>query len=125
MRHVMGLQKEYFIAISNGTKKYELRLNDEKRKMIHKNDIITFLMEPDRIENVDTMVTDLIYFDNFQDVLDKIDIKLLAPNKSREELLNDLNKYYSIDKQKKYGAVAIEVDSNLIKEKSCGVITYK
>lgn len=125
MKHVMGLQKSYFMAISNGTKKYELRLNDEKRKIIHKNDIITFLMEPDRIDSVDTIVTDLIYFDSFQDVLDKINIKLLAPNKSREGLLDDLNRYYSIDKQKKYGVVAIEVSSDLIKEKSCGVITYK
>ena len=36
MKHTMGLQPEYFNAIKNGNKKYELRLNDEKRKIIKK-----------------------------------------------------------------------------------------
>ena len=40
MRHLMGLQPEYFNAIKNGNKKYELRINDEKRKLIKKGDII-------------------------------------------------------------------------------------
>lgn len=73
MNHIMGLQEDYFNDIKNGIKKYELRLNDEKRKQIKKGDIITFLKEPDRIESMQAFVTDLIYFKNFSEVIEKID----------------------------------------------------
>ena len=125
MNHIMGLQEDYFNAIKNGIKKYELRLNDEKRKQIKKGDIITFLKEPDRIESMQAFVTDLIYFKNFSEVIEKIDINLLASNKIKEELINDLNKYYSIEKQVKYGVVAIKIDTNVKYEKSCGTVTFK
>ena len=110
MRHLMGLQPEYFNAIKNGNKKYELRLNDEKRKIIKKGDIITFLMEPDRINSIDTIVTDLIYFNNFSEIVENIDINLLASDKTKDDLIKDLNKYYPIEKQNKYGVVAIKVN---------------
>ena len=125
MNHIMGLQEDYFNDIKNGIKKYELRLNDEKRKQIKKGDIITFLKEPNRIESMQAFVTDLIYFKNFSDVIEKIDINLLASNKIKEELINDLNKYYSIEKQVKYGVVAIKIDTNVKYEKSCGTVTFK
>ena len=125
MNHNMGLQEDYFNAIKNGIKKYELRLNDEKRKQIKKGDIITFLKEPDRIKSMQAFVTDLIYFKNFSEVIEKIDINLLASNKTKEELINDLNKYYSIEKQVKYGVVAIKIDTNVKYEKSCGTVTFK
>lgn len=125
MRHLMGLQPEYFNAIKNGNKKYELRLNDEKRKIIKKDDIITFLMEPDRINSIDTIVTDLIYFNNFSEIVENIDINLLASDKTKDDLIKDLNKYYPIEKQNKYGVVAIKVNVDYKKEKSCGTITYK
>lgn len=109
MKHLMGLQPEYFNDVKNGNKKYELRLNDEKRKLIKKGDIITFLKEPDRIDGIDTTVTDLVYFNNFAEVVENIDVNLLAFNKTKEDLIKDLNKYYSVEKQNEYGVVAIEV----------------
>lgn len=109
MKHLMGLQPEYFNDVKNGNKKYELRLNDEKRKLIKKGDIITFLKEPDRIDGIDATVTDLVYFNNFAEVVENIDVNLLAFNKTKEDLIKDLNKYYSVEKQNEYGVVAIEV----------------
>ena len=38
----MKLLPQYFNYIKNGTKRLELRLNDEKRKQLKINDIITF-----------------------------------------------------------------------------------
>ena len=40
--HNMKLLPQYFNYIKNGTKRLELRLNDEKRKNIKINDIIIF-----------------------------------------------------------------------------------
>ena len=43
MTHEMKLQPKYFDYILNGTKRIEIRLNDEKRKKIKLGDKIKFL----------------------------------------------------------------------------------
>lgn len=43
MLHKMKLQPKYFDYIQNGTKRIELRLNDEKRSIIQLGDEIKFL----------------------------------------------------------------------------------
>ena len=47
MLHKMKLQPEYYNDIKNGTKRIEIRLNDEKRQKIKKGDIICFQKEPE------------------------------------------------------------------------------
>ena len=42
MKHEMKLNNEPFINIKNGTKTIELRLNDEKRRLLKVNDLIEF-----------------------------------------------------------------------------------
>ena len=42
MIYKMRLKNSPFKAIKSGTKKVELRLNDEKRKLINEHDIIEF-----------------------------------------------------------------------------------
>ena len=42
MNHKMKLQPKYYDFILNGTKRIEIRLNDEKRKTIKVGDTITF-----------------------------------------------------------------------------------
>ena len=46
MEHEMKLQPEYFDFILNGTKRIEIRLNDEKRQQIKIGDTIKFSKEP-------------------------------------------------------------------------------
>ena len=46
MNHKMKLQPKYYDFILNGTKRIEIRLNDEKRRMIKVGDTITFYKEP-------------------------------------------------------------------------------
>ena len=38
----MKLDQKYYNYILNGTKEYELRLNDEKRRLLKKGDFIKF-----------------------------------------------------------------------------------
>lgn len=52
MIHEMKLQPEYFNFILNGTKRIEIRLNDEKRQNIKLGDKIKFLKEPDLNESL-------------------------------------------------------------------------
>jgi len=110
MIHQMKIQPKYFEAIQNGTKIYEIRLNDEKRKLIQKGDTIEFLKEPDKVETLIVDVEGVLYFKNFEEMLEKIQVSKLAPaDISKIELLQDLESYYSKEKQKEYGVVAIQV----------------
>lgn len=123
MEYQMGLQEKYFNDIKYGTKKIEMRLNDEKRKMLNIGDTLYFLLEPDRKKMIKTKIVNLIRYSNFEDAVDNISIEYLASaNDSKEEYLNNLNKYYSKEDQDKYGVLAIEVE---MQEKSCGMIVFK
>ena len=47
MEYEFKLQPKYYDFILKGTKRIEIRLNDEKRQLIKKGDIIKFLKEPE------------------------------------------------------------------------------
>lgn len=106
----MKLVDEYFNYIKYGTKRIEIRLNDEKRKDLKKGDIIIF----QNIENGDlikTKVIDLFYEDNFNTLIDKHNIEALADkNITKNELLKILNEIYSMEEQNKYGVVGIKIE---------------
>ena len=113
--HKMRLLLEYFEYMKTGTKKLEIRLNDEKRKNIKIGDIVIFEKLDDTQELLKTKVTNLYYYSNFNELIKEKDIKLLADkNVSKEKLINTLNEIYSKEEQDKYGVVAIEIE--IIKE---------
>ena len=115
MIHIMKLKEQYFNYIKYGTKEYEIRLNDEKRRNIKKGDYIEFQKEPFLEEKIIIKVDDMIYYDNFYKLLNNIDIELLADSTITKEKLNkDLEKFYPIEKQKEYGVVAIKLKKNII-----------
>ena len=47
MIHEMKLKPQYFDMVISGTKIYEIRLNDEKRRLIEVGDKINFKKEPE------------------------------------------------------------------------------
>ncbi len=115
MIHIMKLKEQYFNCIKNGSKKYEIRLNDEKRKLIKVGDFIEFQKEPELKDKIIVKVEELLYFNNFNELLNTIDISLLAPsNVSKEDLNNDLNRFYPIDKQEQFGVLAINLNKDII-----------
>ena len=115
MIHVMKLKEQYFDCIKNGKKEYEIRLNDEKRRKIKIGDFIEFQKEPYLDDKIIVMVEDLIYYKNFNELLNNINIKFLAPSFVSKEMLSlDLERFYPIEKQKKYGVVAIKLRKDII-----------
>ena len=104
----MKLNEKYFEYIKRGTKRIELRLNDEKRKLIKIGDKIRFLKLPKLDEYIDVTVEDLIKYDNFKE-FNKYPIEILASKEmSNEELMKDLEKFYSKKEQEKYGVLGIK-----------------
>lgn len=126
--HIMKLQEKFFNYIKYDTKEYEIRLNDEKRRKIKKGDLIEFQKEPLKEEKIIYEVEDLLYFNDFEELIDKIDIKFLASSQeSTKGLLNSLNRFYSRDDQNKYGVVAIKLRKNynfVIEKNYISMISY-
>ena len=111
MVHEMKLQPKYYNYILNGTKRIELRLNDEKRQIIKVGDKIKFLKEPNLNESFEVKVIELIKYNSFIDLFNDYDISILSDKSmSNEELLKDLEKFYTKEKQEKYGVVGIKIE---------------
>lgn len=107
----MKLLPQYFNYIKNGTKRLELRLNDEKRKDLEINDLIIFEKLSDDIEYLNTKVKKIYKYNNFKDLVNDFDIELIADKSiTKDEILHALNKIYSTEQQDEYGILAIEIE---------------
>ncbi len=111
MEHILKLQPLYYDFILNGSKRIEFRLFDEKRQQIKIGDTICFLKEPDLKESFKVKVVDLFSYPSFASLFKDFDISLLADKSlTKEELLQDLEKFYPKEKQEKYGVLGIKVE---------------
>lgn len=111
IEHTLKLQEEYYNYILYGTKRVEIRLNDDKRKLLNIGDHIRFLKEPLLKDSFLTKVVDLIYFENFEKMFENLPIEILADKSINKcNLLIDLNKFYPPEKQEKYGICCIKIE---------------
>lgn len=111
--HEMKLQPEYYNYMKTGTKIIELRLNDEKRQLIEVGDKITFFKEPNLDESFVATVTELLHYSSFTELFNDFDISLLADKSmTKQELLATLEKFYTPEKQAKYGVLGIKIKLN-------------
>ena len=115
MIHTMKLREEYFNYIKLGTKKYEIRLNDEKRQKIKIGDLIEFQKSPLLEEKFIIKVEDILYFNDFSELFNEIKIEYLADKKVNKEVLElELNKFYSKEEQEKLGVVVFKLKKDNI-----------
>ncbi len=113
MLHIMGLQEKYYDYIQNGTKEYEIRLNDEKRQKMNTGDFIAFQKEPERKDTFLVEIADKEYYQNFKELFHFIPMdKLADESTSNDSLLADLEEFYPMEQQKEYGTVAIKLNKN-------------
>ena len=111
MQHEMKLQPEYFNFILNGTKRIEIRLNDEKRQLIKLGDTIKFMKEPELEEFFDAKVVGLLRYNYFEDMFKDFDISVLSDKSmTKEELINVLEQFYTKEKQEQYGVLGIRIE---------------
>ena len=111
MLHEMKLKAIYFNKIKNGQKIYEIRLNDEKRKLIDVGDVIIFKKEPELKETLQTIVKDLVYFKSFKEMVDTLPLdKIGFDNFSKDEVESIYYDFYSTENELKYGVIAIKVE---------------
>ena len=107
----MKLREIYFDKIKSGEKIYEIRLFDDKRRLIKVGDEIIFRKEPDLSQTLKTTVKDLIVFKSFKDMLsflsaDEIGFKGF----SKEKIESVYHSFYTTKDELNYGVLAIEIE---------------
>ncbi len=108
MLHYMKLQNEPFGKIKNGSKTIEMRLNDEKRKLVNVNDNIEFTNIVTK-ETLTVVVTNLFHYKDFNELYKNHDYLSLGYNQGEKASPDDMSKYYDKEEIKKDGVLAIEI----------------
>ncbi len=103
----MNLQPEYFDFIKNGTKRIELRLNDEKRQALALGDVIEF---SDGRSSLRAEIIGLLRYATFEDLFADFDAGILADaSMTKPEILAALEEFYTPEKQAQYGVLGIRL----------------
>ena len=98
----MKLQDKYYEYILNGTKRIEIRLNDEKRQRIKIGDKIKFINESYESKYFMATVCNLTYYNTIDEMFNDYNIEILADKSmTKEELRQVLMEFYTIEKQNK------------------------
>ena len=108
MNYIFNIKKKYFDLIKNKEKMIELRLFDEKRKLIKINDIITFIGSETK-EELKAKVINLYKAKNFEKLSQIIDIEKTG-FKSLEELIINISEFYTVEKINSFGVLGIEIE---------------
>lgn len=109
--HVMNLTPAPMQEIRTGNKTIELRLNDEKRKQISVGDTIKFINTEDSNDTLRVKVVDLFLSSSFAELYDNLPLLNCGYNEDNINTASpeDMEMYYSREKQNKYGVVGIEI----------------
>lgn len=105
MNHEMKLNPHPFAQIKAGEKTVELRLNDEKRRLVRVGDTITFT-EIGTGEKLTVAVTALHPFESFAELFEALGTDLCGGSV-------DMDAYYSLADQRKWGVLGIGIDARL------------
>lgn len=109
MKHAMNLQNRYFDFIKNGTKRIELRLNDEKRAKIQLGDEISFAKNDG--EKLTAKVVGLLQYDNFANLFRDFPIEILSDKSMiKNELRKTVEEFYAPEKQREFGVLGIRLE---------------
>ena len=109
MIHYMKLQDKPFRSIKSGSKTVEMRLNDEKRRLLNVGDFILFTNIVSG-EEIEVKIVDLIRFSNFGELYNNFDKVSLGYDISEEANSSDMDIFYSKEEQDKYGVLAIKIE---------------
>ena len=110
MKHEMRLHDDPFNKIKQGTKKIEIRLNDEKRKSINIGDTIEFTNRKTS-EKMLVKVNGLFKYSNFEELYKNWDKVILGYDEDDiADIIQRFNNRNSKEEQEKYGVLAIKIE---------------
>jgi ASC-1-like (ASCH) protein len=107
----MKLNPQPFELIMSGIKTIELRLNDEKRQLIHIEDEIVF-ENTENSNGITVKVLNIYKYESFEDLYNEL--PLLKCGYTEEDIdtanASDMDTYYSKEVQQKFGVLGIEIE---------------
>mgnify|MGYP000889139064 CR=1 FL=1 len=107
MTHEMKLQPSPFEKIKSGSKTIEIRLNDEKRKLVKVGDEIVFSLMTNPSQKILTEVLEILPFPTFRELF-----AAFPPEQyggiSKDEYAVMYN-YYPREEEEKYGVLALKI----------------
>ena len=114
MLHKMNLKPQPFDLIYSGRKTIELRLNDEKRQNIKIGDTIVFTNTSDTTAQIYATVKNLYHFSDFAELYRCLPLDRCGylPEELDSASSDDMNIYYTPEKQAQYGVLGIEIEVN-------------
>ena len=109
--HIMNLTPSPMQMIKDGKKTIELRLYDEKRKLISVGDTIKSINTEDSNDTLCVTVIDLFVFTSFAELYDNLPLLKCGYNEDNINTASpdDMEKYYSKEKQSQFGVIGIEI----------------
>lgn len=108
MIHNMKLNSDPFRKIKNGSKTIELRLYDEKRRLLNIGDVIIFT-NINTEEKLETSIENIYRYSNFEELYKNFNKVELGYDENEEASYTDMEEYYSKDDILKYGVVGIKI----------------
>lgn len=107
----MNLKKEPFLKMWRGLKTVELRLYDEKRRLVKVGDTVEFSCRAESTRTLIAEVTALHRFDSFKELYEALPLEKCGYSSDdiRTADSSDMLKYYSEEEQQRYGVVGIEL----------------
>lgn len=109
VHYQMRLHAAPFERILHGTQRIEVRLNDEKRRLLKVDDEIEFISREDAAKTFKARVVDLLYFKSFHDLYDARPAEEFG-GKGVAELLDAIYEYYSKEEEASGGVVGIRLE---------------
>ncbi len=110
MIHEMKLNSEPFEKIKNGKKDIEVRLYDDKRKLIKIGDRIIFKKLPNTGEELTAEIIGLSIFPSFKVLFSNFDNSRFGhQNLNLDEQLKKIRKIYSENEESKNGVIGIHL----------------
>lgn len=103
--HKMRLTEDNFRLIQSGQKRTELRVNDEKRRLIVVGDEIEFQNRANPTELLTREVTRLDHYPDFRALY--VGVRAEYPDYTEQTFVERMRRYYPQEEEQKYGAVAI------------------
>ena len=111
MTHTLNLCPSPFEMIRSGRKTIELRLYDERRQSIEVGDTLVFVHTEDASLTLTAKVTALHLFPDFAALYAALPLDRCGylPEEIATASPEDMNVYYSAERQAQYGVVGIEI----------------
>jgi len=109
--HIMNLTPAPLKKIREGQKTIELRLYDDKRKNISIGDTIIFINTEDSNDTLTVIVKNLFVFGSFNELYSNLPLLKCGYTEDNVDKASpdDMELYYSKEKQSQYGVVGIEI----------------